>query len=443
MKTRNNFYKKNHLQLILLFILTGFSSQTFAELDISGAAATTATGGTIAAADGMVWVFAGDSITEANRYSNYIESYFHLRYPQYQMHFRSVGRGGAHLAHMLPPATSQQPHYKNRVYPFTPDIVSIMFGHNDSSYNTVQWTAILNDTIDEIELRSSSDIILLGSHPQLGGGKPYLEGFNQIFIDIAAARGYSAVHTWNALKPIWDIQSFEDLQMEGDNAHPGATGHACIAAAILVGLGEDQLVSAATIDASNATLTESTNATISSISTTANGIIFSRLDSRLPMAFDLASTPAFSFCPDILAMNQYMLTVSSLAPGTYDIYIDGVLSATQVSSSALAAGWNMAQMTVGPIYDQINDVMDAIRAKQGIDPSTLIASSPWSGVEKYLSPSRNNPGTYQDLFDETISLRAEIDVFDIAINSLAQPIQRAFEVRRSGIEPVFLDGFEQ
>ena len=387
------------------------------------------------AKEGLVWVFNGDSITKANRYSNYVESYYHLRYPQYKMHFRSVGRSGAQLDHMLQPASGQGGHYKNRTYAFSPDIISIMFGHNDASYSVAEWGSILNSTLDEIESTSTSSVVLFGPHPQHGGGKPFLEGFSQLFVEVGATRGYMAVDTWAALKPIWDSQSSASLGIP-DGTHPGATGHACIAAALLKGLNEDGFVSSADIDAANGVLRSAVNATVTNISTTGQGVAFDRLDDRLPMSLDPESYPAIDFCPDILDMNRYMLTVSGLAPGSYDLYVDGVKSASGISSTALANGWNMARMEAGPIYDQLNDVLNAIRDKQGIGRSSLSrVGPPWKGIERYISAVGKDEGSYESMVTSTVDVRASIDDADVVINALAQPVQRRFELRRVGAAP--------
>jgi len=145
------------------------------------------------AKDGLMWVLCGDSITSGNKYSLYIEGYYVMRYPQYAMHFRSVGRSGGQIKDMIQDG-SYGAYYESRAYAFSPDIVSIMFGHNDASYGQAGWTARMEQVIDTIDFRSSNTTtaIPLGGHPKHGSGKGYLEGYNDSCVAIGARRGIPA-----------------------------------------------------------------------------------------------------------------------------------------------------------------------------------------------------------------------------------------------------------
>lgn len=64
-------------------------------------------------------------------------------------------------------------------------------------------------------------------------------------------------------------------------------------------------------------------------------------------------------------LNWYGLTIKGLDAGTYSIKIDDV-EVGQYSHEQLAQGVNLANVTAGPIYDQGQQVLNAIQAKNGM-----------------------------------------------------------------------------
>ena len=94
--------KSSNLRLILVSVLLLMSIQLCL--------------GSVPVWDGIMWVFLGDSITDAQQYSCYLEAFFHLRYPQYRLHFRGAGRGGATQVEGLA-------RFEKQVYPWEPDVV--------------------------------------------------------------------------------------------------------------------------------------------------------------------------------------------------------------------------------------------------------------------------------------------------------------------------------
>ena len=334
--------------------------------------------------DGIVWVYLGDSITESHQYNQYMEAYFHLRYPGLKLHFMEAGVSGATQEDALEI-------YECYVYSWIPDVVSVMYGHN-GDYLPSQYKDGMLELCDTIINAGGSLPVLLGPQPLYISDDPRLGYFSDSLASISRDQGWPFADDWHHLKPIWDKNYNSPVPVDlhfGDPVHPGPAGHLCMTYALLRTLdtimiisGNDtiqerttDIVSSAAIDASTGLLISSTKCMISNIKKTERGIKFIRKDKRLPMPFDEAygvkARAAIDLMPEILdSLNRYMLKITGLPAYSYDINIDGVKSAT-VTSRMLARGWNMAGMSKGPIYDQLMNVLNKIRDKEGLTHDDL------------------------------------------------------------------------
>lgn len=392
---------------------------------------------------GDTWVFLGDSITDAHLYSDYLESYYQLRYPNLDLHFRGEGRGGSTI-----PEATDQGRYERRVDPMDPNIVSEMFGQNNN-YSSTSFATQTVDLIDNyIVGRDNAVPVLFGPHPvYTTTGKPMLGLYSDFIRSFGETRGFAYADIWHYLFPIWSANLASstpvNLQYGDDSIHPGPSGHLGIAYALLRQLNAEGEVSSATIDAfpmvgSGPTVISESHAHISNLSSTATGIDFTRLDDRLPMAYDSQAAEILKLMPQVLDMNRYMLKVQNLEPGMYDVYIDNVKSAT-VDSAVFAAGWNMSEMTQGPIYAQTQEVLGRIRDKEGIDRVTRTkVGPPWKGVTAYKSAADAawNSGLRGEAAKTYLAPRiAAINSLDALIHAAAEPLPRNFSLRKAGSQP--------
>lgn len=400
--------------------------------------------GCIPVKDEMMWVFLGDSYTDQQRYNVYIESYFHLRFPELKLHFRGEGRSGGSMPEAM------QERYEERVYAWHPDVVSTMFSTNGGP-TPEQFDNDLRTIVRDYFIgRSGAIPVLFSSYPQNTVDGSEISGrYADKLAALGAEKGYPYADIWHSLWPIWvaNKASSTPVNINGglsgtDTDHLGDAGHLGAAYGLLSQLGAPGEVSTVALDASNGTLIASMNATVSDIQITTVGIDFKRLDTRLPMAFDDGARPILQMMPEIYELNKYGLTVQNLDPGTYEVFVDGVLSAT-VSSLTLAAGWNMTTMTQGPIHDQLKSVLEKIRLKEGVatmsaDGIVYARTAPWTGVHRYKSNSNYWYGIgdrgevlRQDLitgkYGNAIGDTADLDV---AIFQASQPVLRSFSLRK-------------
>jgi hypothetical protein len=146
----------------------------------------------------------------------------------------------------------------------------------------------------------------------------------------------------------------------GDAVHPGPAGQALMAASILKALHFPREVSSVAI---NKSAVEANNAKVTDLKATADGVSFKRQDAALPY-FPEQAKSILKWTPLLEDMNHYGLKVVGLSEGKYDVNLNGKKVATY-GADELAKGVNLAQpaLAVGPIADQVKDVVKAVTDK--------------------------------------------------------------------------------
>ncbi len=374
--------------------------------------------------DGTVWAFFGDSITAQHLHVNYIESYYHLRYPARQYHFRACGRGGS----SMPEALSR---FQPDVMIWSPDVVTLEMTPNGNQTKP-NFIIDLNTFADETGLLGGEPVLWsLGGYHRTGGGGTNVQDRGDAHVEVGIARPLTYVDQFHILVPIFDENIARSTPVElfpsGDDGHPLPSGHLVKAWVLLKGMGAPAEVSSAQIDATTGSLVASSQCTISSLTKTATGVNFTRLDDCLPIAIDDQALVALELRPQILdEISAYMIEVDGLVAGDYTIKIDGVESAV-VTAAQLAAGYNMTKMTAGPIHAQLQTVRQMIRDKEGYNQPGE------RSVYKARTTARNlyNGGaglTGQDLIDALAGYITDVNALDVAIHNASQPVSRDFEI---------------
>jgi hypothetical protein len=133
-----------------------------------------------------------------------------------------------------------------------------------------------------------------------------------------------------------------------DGIHLSDLGQLAMAFAILKGLGAPAEVSAAAVDAARPNVISATGCHVTNVSSSGgagNGYVeFDRLDHGLPVNFGLFGALQFRFVPVPDELNRYMLTVTNLPEGRYDVLANGRELGT-FSDGQLAAGLNLSSAT--------------------------------------------------------------------------------------------------
>lgn len=230
--------------------------------------------------------------------------------------------------------------------------------------------------------------------------------------------------------------------------HPSFVANAIAAYVILDGLGWSADVSSATIAANTLTVTSETQCDVASVTSNAyGGIDFTRLDNRLPMTIDAsARAGAVEMYPEVETWQQYLLTVTGLSAGTYDVRINGT-DVADVTHTEFAAGWNMAGLTSGPVYTKAQEVLGKIRDLHGRNRTTLAEEQNpgWNGVARWKSNASaqyvvGNGATPADrrahmLGTSMDDARSNIAYYEGLIHTEATPETLTFSLRLQGYTP--------
>jgi lysophospholipase L1-like esterase len=343
---------------------------------------------------GDVVVMMGDSITEQLLYSKYVEIWSQTRFPSYNLVFRNVGIGGDR-------STGGNGRFKRDVLTHRPTVLTVDFGMNDGDYIWTGRTFKVKDpqtkelvekkyTDADVEARvttylkgqqgiaeqaKAANIRVAWITPQPVEDKPgdefekyngTLEKLSMGLKDLAKKNDGTFVDQFH---PYWKV--IEEARNKGekgritggDRVHPGAPGQAVMAASILKDLRFPRLVSSAHIIVADKQ-GEFKNCKVSTIVITGDSDVrFTREDGALPFFPDQAKS-ILKYSPLLETMNEYGLKVTGLKQGKYEVKLGGKKVA-EYTDAELAKGVNLAgpALTVGPVADQVKDIVKAIEAK--------------------------------------------------------------------------------
>lgn len=391
--------------------------------------------------DGMRLLMIGDSIFDQKKWTHYLAAFLHGQNPSLHLSILTLARGGTSIGSWLDSGNPAYEEYNKRAMALEPDYVFIEFGHNDGADTTVYQTRMQNLVDNYIIGISSATPVFLGCNPQANTtGKPVIGQFDDINVAIAQAAtpDYAYSPLWHDLLSVWTNSANWTAIGGVDVIHPGTAGNIAMAYKSILGLGWTTSVSQAVINGGAPSVTSNANCTISSLTSNSyGGVDFSRLDTKLPWAIDEAGRAnALTLYSGITGFQDFSTTVTGLAAGTYDIYIDGVLVSSQ-TNTALSSGWNMADLTSGPYFDQCQEILGRIRDLHDVNRSTLGANpTPREGMELYKS---NASYAYYNLgyrgpavITYCATALASIASYDALLHTAKQPVTRSFSLRRQG-----------
>ncbi len=306
--------------------------------------------------DGDRVVFLGDSITAARRYDRIIENYTLLRFPKRRVHFYNAGKGGdtalGGLARM-----------EDEVFARHATVAIVAFGTND-----IGWGALADDEhrkkyLDGVRgiveaCRKRNVRIFFCSEPITNEDPDKAEkGYLQKMCDegLALARSLGA-ETIDIQRPMREVQrrvlahnkTIKDASKHtklhaADGVHLVELGHMAMALAILKGLGAPAEVSSVKVDAKAAKVAAAEGCTVTNLRC-GKEIEFDRLDDGWPINFGTFGALNFLYVPYPAEVGRYMLGVTGLDAGKYEVLAGG-RKLGKFSDKQLAAGVNIAFAT--------------------------------------------------------------------------------------------------
>ncbi|MCC6821965.1 MAG: SGNH/GDSL hydrolase family protein [Verrucomicrobia subdivision 3 bacterium] len=430
--------------------------------------------------DGDRVVFLGDSITEQRLYTTYIEAYALTRYPQWQLTFRNVGWGGdtAWLRQRAHPDEKQlfaaEPAAQQAmveeavgrglsrdVLPLKPTAVTIDFGMNDHAYQPFRediFRAYVRSQTEIAKVLKANGVRVALLTPQpIEDKRPdpdqdvrnqSLRKFSDGLKEVATQAGTTFGDQFDPYMAIMLRARAEDPKAfigGGDAVHPGAMGHTIMAWAILKALGAPALVSRAEINGATK-LVVAAACKIQNLKVVNGVISFVRLDDALPMPIDPAcappktnsapegfdgslsmpidptANPVLKLAPIFDDLNRYELQITDLAPGSYELSIDGE-SVGKVTAEQLGKGWNLAA-SAGPITRQSQELLKLVFQKNNL------YFNRWRNVQLYSFPAwAQSPDNETRRTAELARLDQKIVENEAEIEKLRKPQAHQFELK--------------
>jgi lysophospholipase L1-like esterase len=367
--------------------------------------------------DGDRVLVIGDSITEQHLYSNYLEMWTLSRCPGWKLTFRNVGISGDR-------STGGNERFKRDVLTFEPTAMTVDFGMNDGNYAAFNKDTFkvymdglqgMADQAKAAKIRTAWITPQPVEHKEEQGGilgyNQTLETFSAGVKEIAEKNGGLFVDQFHPFQAVLDkarSAKSKDMVGAGDAVHPGGAGQALMAASILKGLHFPTLVSAVEIDAGTGSLGKQDNCKVTDIKTGDGGITFERQDNALPF-FPQDAKGILKWTPIREEMNQYLLKVTGLKEGKYDIKLGGKKVAS-FTADELAKVVNLAEaaLATGPVADQVNKLWEAVKAKNGLYHDRIFRGIILHPVPDYLQ-DKDLEGKQKAAIAERLKKVAELD----------------------------------
>lgn len=341
--------------------------------------------------DGETVCFFGDSITHGGRFHSYIYDYYLTRFPDRTVRFVNAGVSGDS-------AGGAQGRLADDVAANKPAAVVVMFGMNDVGRGNYvvepneQQRAAQRQALE----RYRANMERLTARLRAEAGEPRLlfvtpSPFDQTGVNDRnnnqpgcndglarcaeivrelAAQNKDTVVDFHAPMTALNLErqrSDPSFTIIGpDRVHPGAPGHLMMAWLFLKAQGAPALVARVEIDAAAGRVVASENATVTGLEKRDGGWSFTVLEQALPFPVDPAARPLLAWVPIERELNQEVLTVRGLAPGRYELRIDGA-AVDQFDAEALAKGVNLASNDATPQVRQARAVAQLNEARRSTE----------------------------------------------------------------------------
>ncbi len=336
-------------------------------------------------------VFYGDSITEQQVYTSFVETFVRTRYPGLNVTFH--GRGWSGDSTWGGGGGGPDQRVNRDVKPFNPTVITVMLGMNDGGY--VPFDQKIYDTFDDwygkllgfmhkdapnarytlirtcpwdAITRDLPASFVDGKWEPWAGYNDVLQRFGKVVEKHAAAEKGLYVDfnqpLVDVLKRANAIDRKGAQQIIPDGIHPGPAGGLVMAIELVKAWGASPLVSDVSLDAFSKAVSRSENAMV----THWNGQSWDELEGSLPFCVDPDNKTvqlALGAYDEAAKFNQEYLTVIGLAGGSYELRIDGALVG-KFSAEALGGGINLSVLGT-PMRKQSLEVLDLVRRRCDFD----------------------------------------------------------------------------
>lgn len=311
--------------------------------------------------DGDTLAFLGDSITAARGYTKLVEHYTLMRFPDRKIQFVNAGQGGDTAFGCLS-------RLEQDVFARGATVVTVAFGINDIGWGTkaneeskARYLTGIRTIVEQCKARGVRPIICspaITSIPPDEAETGFLQTMTDEGMELAKSLGAETIDLQRGMREVQrrihaanakesDTTKHHHLHVK-DGVHLSDLGQLAMGFAMLKGLGAPEEVSSATIDAATEVAQKTDHCQITTVSKLPEGgLTFTREDQGLPITLGAFSVFDFRWVPIPDQLNQYMLTVTNLEAGDYEIIVNG-RSLGKTSAERLSQGLNITTMTANP-----------------------------------------------------------------------------------------------
>jgi lysophospholipase L1-like esterase len=295
-------------------------------------------------------VFYGDSITEQNLYSAYLETFLLSRFPAKRIACFNFGWGGD-------TAIGGNARFARDVAPVKPSLVFVNFGMNDGGYKAYEET-IYRGYIDAQKALADT-IAASGAREVLFTTSPVddvLRGDNGVYNDtlsrmaagiedLARERGLPAIDLFHPMLEVQRRAKAKDpgFTMIPDTVHPDPVGHLVMAYAAIRGIDAPRVVAEIAVDGD--TVEASGGATATRVTARDGGVTFDLDLPFLPFYVPPEARKALELVPLEDELNRFQLRARATEPLV--LSVDGKTAGT-FEPEALARGVDLALLDNTP-----------------------------------------------------------------------------------------------
>jgi len=352
--------------------------------------------------------FYGDSITEQRFYGMDVAAYVRTRFPDLHVKFVNSGVGGDRVSGGWAGGIDER--LQRDVFPFQPDVVTIMLGMNDAGYRPFDpqvFGAYTNGyehiilslkqqqpgvRIVLIEPTPYDDVTFPPNFP--GGYNAVLQRYAAFVRQLAVAHHLMCVDFMTPLLDVIQKAQAQDPLVAQEvipgRVHPSALGELLMAQALLKAWNAPAVVTSVTIDAAHDMVVQADSSTVTDVGTAAQTISWTQKDQSLPFPIlglheswwqfpptemdggsltfftpapqpkwdytDAASEKIVRLSGFYSALDQERLKVQGLTAGNYELKINGK-PVGKFDADQLEAGINLAEYDT-PMLEQAYQVLD-------------------------------------------------------------------------------------
>jgi lysophospholipase L1-like esterase len=334
--------------------------------------------------DGDRVVFFGDSITQQQLYTTFVEAYVATRFPRRNIWFFNAGWNGERVTGGN--GGPSELRLKRDVIAARPTVVTILLGMNDGNglpfdpalYATYQQgyqqiVAQLEQALPTVRLT----LLQPSPYDDVTRRPRFVVGYNSVltrygeFVERLARRHGAGCADFNhpvvaALREAVDVDLPAARRLVPDRIHPAPGGHLVMAAALLQAWGAPALVTAVSLDAVAGQVTRQANTRVSALRA-GTDLVWVQQDEALPFPID-RSDPTIQLAlhgADVdEQLNQEPLVVTRLTAPRYMLKIDGE-AVGRFTREEWAAGVNLASLAT-PMARQAQLVHSLLRRRNRV-----------------------------------------------------------------------------